>query len=48
MNAANPETVRIAPALTIGDAELDEFRELFAASLADVQTSLTESGKALA
>ncbi|WP_120493944.1 acetylornithine transaminase [Microbacterium phyllosphaerae] len=48
VNAANPETVRIAPALTIGDAELDEFRELFAASLADVQASLTESGKALA
>lgn len=46
VNAANPETVRIAPALTIGDAELAEFRELFAASLADVQASLTESGKA--
>lgn len=48
VNAANPETVRIAPALTIGDSELAEFRELFAASLADVQASLTESGKALA
>lgn len=48
VNASNPETVRIAPALTIGDAELAEFRELFAASLADVQASLTESGKALA
>ena len=48
VNAANPETVRIAPALTIGDAELAEFRELFAASLADVQASLTESGKAFA
>ena len=48
VNAANPETVRIAPALTIGDAELAEFRELFAASLSDVQTSLAESGKALA
>ena len=46
VNAANPETVRIAPALTIGDAELAEFRELFAASLADVQASLAESGKA--
>ncbi|MEV7607851.1 acetylornithine transaminase [Microbacterium sp. NPDC089320] len=46
VNAANPETVRIAPALTIGDAELTEFRELFAASLADVQASLAESGKA--
>ena len=40
VNAANPETVRIAPALTIGDAELAEFRELFAASLADVQASV--------
>lgn len=39
VNAANPETVRIAPALTIGDAELAEFRELFTASLADVQAS---------
>lgn len=48
VNAANPETVRIAPALTIGDAELAEFRKLFADSLADVQTSLAESGKALA
>ncbi|WP_194765403.1 acetylornithine transaminase [Microbacterium sp. UFMG61] len=48
VNAANPETVRIAPALTIGDAELAEFRDLFAASLAAVQASLTESGKALA
>ncbi|PRB10437.1 acetylornithine transaminase [Microbacterium sp. MYb62] len=40
VNAANPETVRIAPALTIGDAELTEFRELFTASLADVQASV--------
>ncbi|MCK2037254.1 acetylornithine transaminase [Microbacterium sp. SSW1-49] len=40
VNAANPETVRIAPALTIGDAELSEFRELFTAVLADVQASL--------
>lgn len=40
VNAANPETVRIAPALTIGDAELTEFRELFTAVLAAVQASL--------
>ncbi|KNY06435.1 acetylornithine transaminase [Microbacterium sp. GCS4] len=46
VNAANPETVRIAPALTIGDAELAEFRELFTAALADVSASLTSSGKA--
>lgn len=43
VNAANPETVRIAPALTIGDAEIAEFRELFAATLADV--AQTHSGK---
>jgi acetylornithine aminotransferase len=48
VNAANPETVRIAPALTIGDAEVAEFRELFTAALSDVQASLTPSGKALA
>ncbi len=46
VNAANPETVRIAPALTIGDAELAEFRELFTDALADVAASLTSSGKA--
>lgn len=46
VNAANPETVRIAPALTIGDAELAEFRELFTAALSDVSASLTTSGKA--
>ncbi|KJL49336.1 Acetylornithine aminotransferase [Microbacterium hydrocarbonoxydans] len=46
VNAANPETVRIAPALTIGDAELAEFRELFTVALADVSASLTTSGKA--
>lgn len=43
VNAANPETVRIAPALNIGDAELAEFRDLFVAALADVQASV--SGK---
>ncbi|AVL97634.1 acetylornithine transaminase [Microbacterium paraoxydans] len=41
VNAANPETVRVAPALTIGDTELAEFRELFAAALSDVHTSAT-------
>lgn len=40
VNAANPGTVRIAPALTIGDAELAEFRELFTAALADVSATL--------
>ncbi|MFK4761612.1 acetylornithine transaminase [Microbacterium sp. ZW T5_45] len=46
VNAANPETVRIAPALTIGDQEIAEFRDLFAAALSDVAASLTPSGKA--
>ena len=41
VNAANPETVRVAPALTIGDAELAEFRELFAAALSDIHSSAT-------
>lgn len=41
VNAANPETVRVAPALTIGDAELAEFRELFTAALSDVHSSVT-------
>lgn len=40
VNAANPETVRIAPALTIGDDELGEFRELFTAALTDVSATL--------
>lgn len=40
VNAANPDTVRIAPALIIGDAELAEFRDLFTAALADVLASL--------
>ena len=43
VNAANPSTVRIAPALTIGDAEIEEFQTLFAAALADVQASLAAS-----
>ena len=41
VNAANPETVRIAPALTIGEAELSEFRQLFTAALSDVHASAT-------
>ncbi|MFV0375192.1 acetylornithine transaminase [Microbacterium sp.] len=36
VNAANAETVRLAPALTIGDVEVDEFAELFSRALADV------------
>lgn len=44
VNAANPQTVRIAPALNIGDTEIEEFQTLFAAALADVQTA-SETGK---
>lgn len=44
VNAANPSSVRIAPALTIGDAEIAEFTDLFTAALAEVAaTALTES-----
>src|SRR5690606_34458821 len=38
VNAANLETVRIAPALNIGDTEIDEFRVLFADALNAVAT----------
>jgi acetylornithine/N-succinyldiaminopimelate aminotransferase len=34
VNAANDHTIRIAPPLTIGDAELDEFEARFGAALA--------------
>ncbi|MGN8024917.1 acetylornithine transaminase [Microbacterium sp. 22242] len=44
VNAANPASVRIAPALTIGDAEIAEFIDLFTAALAEVAaTALTET-----
>ncbi|MGO2521413.1 MAG: acetylornithine transaminase, partial [Microbacterium sp.] len=43
INAATPRTIRIAPALTIGDAEIEEFQTLFAAALADVQAAATAS-----
>ncbi|UOE44793.1 acetylornithine transaminase [Agromyces larvae] len=36
VNAANDRTIRIAPPLIIGDAELDEFAERFARALAAV------------
>ena len=42
VNAANAETIRIAPALNIGDVEIEEFRTLFAAALDDVQAARTE------
>lgn len=44
VNAANDETIRLAPALNIGDVEIDEFVELFAASLATVSDALVLEG----
>jgi len=43
VNAANPDTVRIAPALNISDAEIEEFALLFATALADVQGAMAAS-----
>ncbi|WP_405372614.1 MULTISPECIES: acetylornithine transaminase [unclassified Microbacterium] len=40
VNAANDSTVRLAPALTIGDVEIDEFQTLFAKALATVENAL--------
>jgi acetylornithine/N-succinyldiaminopimelate aminotransferase len=40
INAANESTIRLAPALTIGDVEIDEFQTLFAKALATVEDAL--------
>ena len=40
INAPNDDTIRLAPALTIGDVELDEFVELFTAALRTVEDAL--------
>ncbi len=40
VNAANDSTIRLAPALTIGDVEIDEFQTLFAKALATVEDAL--------
>ncbi|MCH6232058.1 acetylornithine transaminase [Microbacterium sp. CFH 31415] len=40
INAPNDETIRLVPALTIGDVELDEFVELFTASVRTVEDTL--------
>ncbi|MFT4215285.1 MAG: acetylornithine transaminase [Microbacterium sp.] len=42
VNAANPSTIRLAPPLTIGDVEVDEFTALFARALHEVESTLTE------
>ncbi|MCY1716852.1 acetylornithine transaminase [Microbacterium sp. SL62] len=44
VNAANDETIRIAPPLTIGDAEVNEFFSLFGAALATVSDALILEG----
>ena len=40
VNAANDETIRIVPPLTIGDVEIDEFIDLFGRALATAQDAL--------
>jgi acetylornithine aminotransferase len=40
INAPNDETLRLVPALTIGDAEIDEFVQLFGAALNTVEHAL--------
>ncbi|MFJ4037947.1 acetylornithine transaminase [Microbacterium sp. NPDC090007] len=44
VNAANDDTIRIAPPLTIGDAEVEEFLRLFGATLATVSDALILEG----
>lgn len=44
VNAANDDTIRIAPPLTIGDAEVEEFLRLFGAGLATVSDALILEG----
>jgi len=40
INAPNDETIRLVPALTIGDVEIDEFVTLFTAALRTVEDAL--------
>ncbi len=40
INAPNDDTIRLVPALTIGDVEIDEFIELFASALHTVEDAL--------
>jgi len=40
INAPNDETIRLVPALNIGDVEIDEFERLFTASLRTVEDAL--------
>ncbi|MEZ3159762.1 acetylornithine transaminase [Microbacterium sp. BWT-B31] len=40
VNAVNDDTIRIAPPLNIGDEEIDEFAQKFAAALATVESAV--------
>lgn len=40
VNAANDSTIRLAPPLTIGDVEIDEFQDLFERALRTVEDAL--------
>ncbi|MFT3798689.1 acetylornithine transaminase [Microbacterium sp.] len=40
VNAANPSTIRLAPPLTIGDVEIDEFTDLFGRALHTVAATI--------
>ena len=40
INAPNAETIRLVPALTIGDAEIDEFATLFSSALQSVSETV--------
>ncbi|MEN2737840.1 acetylornithine transaminase [Microbacterium sp. X-17] len=44
INAPNDDTIRLAPPLTIGDVEVDEFADLFGRALATVQDALVLEG----
>ncbi len=46
VNAPTDDVIRIAPAYTIGDAEVEEFTRLFAAALADVNGTAPEENHA--
>ncbi|AZC13697.1 acetylornithine transaminase [Microbacterium sp. ABRD28] len=44
INAPNDATIRLAPALTIGDVEVDDFLELFTAAIRSVEDALVLDG----
>ncbi len=46
VNPANDDTIRLAPPLIVGDAEIAEFLELFAAALRTVEDALVLDGSA--